>query len=97
MRYGHEGYTLNDIIIGKYIPSEQDIASFIRFISQYARSTTKQRLSRFRYIHFKMLKPLGIYERLRFYGNGVIDYTSGQDGRAEIKTIREEILKRTGL
>lgn len=88
--------TLNDVITGKYIPTEQEMVELIRLLSYNSRKTTRDRLSRLRYIHLKSLKPLGIFNRVVF--NGVkVGYDTGQDFNEEIKFLRKEILTQVGL
>lgn len=88
--------TLNDVITGKYIPTEQEMVDLIRLLSYNSRKTTRDRLSRLRYIHLKSLKPLGIFNRVVF--NGVkVGYDAGQDFNEEIKFLRKEILTQAGL
>ena len=82
----------NDVLIGIYDLTEQDINQIIAVIGYRCRHNTLARLRSILTYGKRTIKSYGIFNRL-IKSNGRWEYVAGQDYRSEIKTVRDCIIK----
>ena len=72
--------------------SEEEISSLVGLLGHRCQSHTVNRIEGMLRYGFSTMDIYGIYERVEFE-NGEASYTAGQDYTAEIRYVRERILK----
>ena len=82
--------SLSDVIYQQDYLSNEQIAELIGIIGYRCRFDTKDKLDR-RLQHPALLRNYGIFTRVIV--SPMVEYVAGQDYTAEIKTVRELILK----